>query len=262
SPTERRALEVQDAISPEDQLNLEKTILAEFYRLDESEIDADVVLHDRDGKMRREFMAFEALVIQSLAQGRDLKNLEQQVAWGQGLCPWTLGLDTVKATALRNLGITEFLDPEKCWTKHDTQQVADRARAAKTQMKELLNYTVSDKVSDTQIVHELLDRLGVKVKHIHWSNKVEGYEGEKLRVYQLDRTRWQFLTELLQRRHPESTMGVDFKGSPLILINNQLNGGDPSEHLKPPETGTNAQVMEAASVDEWDTEDWFDTAVG
>jgi Domain of unknown function (DUF3854) len=257
SPTERRALEGQEAISPADQLNLEKTAIAEFYRLDELAITPDVVLHDREGKLRREFMALESLVIQSLAESRDLKHLEQQVTWGKGLCPWTLGLDTVRATALRNLGITEFLDPDKCWTKHDTQQVANRARSAKTQMKELLNYTVSDKVSDTQIVHDLLDRLGVKVKHVYWSNKVAGYEGEKLRVYQLDSTGWQFMINLLKRRHPELKASNDFKGSPLVLYVNNFNGGDPINSFNSPEI----KAPDAKQWDEWDTANCWDTAV-
>jgi Domain of unknown function (DUF3854)/Origin of replication binding protein len=261
TPTERRALEGQEAISPEDQLNLEKTAIAEFYRLEEAEITAELILHDRQGKTRREFVAFESLVIQSLAESRDLKNLEQQVGWNQGLCPWTLGLDTVRAKALQRLGITEFLDPEKCWTKYDTQQVADRARAAKTQMKELLNYTVSDKVSDTQIVHDLLDRLGVKVKHIHWSNKVAGHEGEKLRVYQLDPGCWQFLLELLQRRHPALAVGFDLRGSPLVLNISENTGGDPQPPSQIPEIVDLRHVASPPEDDRWEAVEWFDQAV-
>jgi hypothetical protein len=224
---ERRLLESQESTSPEDLLNLEKTAIAEFYRLDDHEITAEVVLRDRQGKTRQEFIALEGLLIESLAQARDLKNLERQIDWHQGLCPWTLGIDTVRATALKNLGILKFPNPEKRWTKYETKQVADRARAAKQQMKELLNYTVSDKVSDTQIAHDLLDRLGVKVRQICWSNRVPDHEGEKLRVYQVDPDCWQFLIDLLRRRHPELDMAVSQKGSPLVLIFNYLKGGDP-----------------------------------
>ncbi len=227
SSSERRSLESQEATSPEDQLNLEKTTIAEFYRLTDETVTAEVVLRDRQGKTRRELMALEPLLIQSLAAVRDTKALERQIEWGQGLCPWTLGLDTVRTTALQHLGMTEFLDPDKRWTKYDTQPIADRARAAKQQMKELLNYTVSDKVSDTQIVHDLLDRLGIKVKQAQWSTKVPEHEGEKLRVYQLDPDCWRFVMDLLRRRNPEVAAGSDFKGSPLVLSINQLIGGDP-----------------------------------
>jgi hypothetical protein len=229
TPDERRLLESQEATVPEDQLNLEKTAIAEFYRLTDEEVTAEVVLRDKQGKTRREIMALEPLFIQSLASSRDTRTLERQVDWGQGLCPWTFGLDTVRTKALQQLGITEFLDPDRRWTKYDTKPVADLARAAKQQMKELLNYTVSDKVSDTQIVHDLLDRLGIKVKQTQWSNKVTGHEGEKLRVYQLDPNCWQFVLDLLLRRNPELLITESAIGSPPLLIINNLIGGDPKQ---------------------------------
>jgi hypothetical protein len=256
---ERRFLESQESLSPEDQLNLEKTAIAEFYRLPDIEITAEVILRDRQGKTRREFMAFEALVIPSLAEHRDLRNLEQQVTWGQGLCPWTFGVDTVRITAMRTLGFLDFLDPEKRWTKYDTKQIASRARSAKQQIKELLNYTISDKISDTQIVHELLDRLiGVKVKQVCWSNNVEGHEGEKLRVYQLDRDCWQFLMDLLHRRHPEAMVQIPEDGSPLVLIINNQMGGDPPS-LAPVYSDPIAFQVKPEAIQE--ERSWYDPAV-
>jgi hypothetical protein len=255
---ERRLLESQESTSPEDLLNLEKTAIAEFYRLDNHEITAEVVLRDRQGKTRQEFIALEGLLIESFAQNRDLKNLERQLDWHQGLCPWTFGIDTVRATALKNLGILEFLNPEKRWTKYETKQVADRARAAKQQMKELLNYTVSDKVSDTQITHELLDRLGIKVRQICWSNRVPEHEGEKLRVYQVDPDCWQFLVGLLRRRHPELNTTVSLEGSPLVLILNYLNGGDPCVSQLPPIDPVTTPI----TIDTFrEEEEWYEYAV-
>jgi hypothetical protein len=230
---ERRLLEGQEATSPEDQLNLEKTAIAEFYRLADEEVTPELVLRDRQGKTRREVLALETLLLPDLAQSRDMKQLEQQVTWGQGLCPWTFGLDTVRMTALKNLGIVEFINPDRQWTRYDTKALADRARAAKQQMKEMLNYTVSDRVSDTQILHDLLDRLGVKVKQVQWSNKVEGHAGEKLRVYQVDPDCWRFLTGLIHRRHQEEFETPAFKGSPPVLIFNQFQGGDPPTAFNP-----------------------------
>jgi Domain of unknown function (DUF3854)/Origin of replication binding protein len=261
SSSERKLLESQEANSPEDQLNIEKTAIAEFYRLADDAVTPEVVLRDRQGKTRREMMALEPLFIQSLAQTRDTKALERQVEWGQGLCPWTFGMDTVRTTALQRLGITEFLDPDKRWTKYDTQQVADRARAAKQQMKELLNYTVSDKVSDTQIVHDLLDRLGVKVKQAQWSNKVPEHEGEKLRVYQLDPDCWQFVIDLLLLRNPELATGNDFKRSPLLLYINNFVGGDPKgigniTNLENVSTTTIAATADHRFNEQEDTKSW------
>jgi hypothetical protein len=56
-----------------------------------------------------------------------------------------------------------------------------------------------DKISDTQIVHQLLSQLGIKV-YQHWLRSVATHEGEKLRVYQLDQAHWQSAWAVLERR--------------------------------------------------------------
>jgi hypothetical protein len=56
-----------------------------------------------------------------------------------------------------------------------------------------------DKMSDTQIIYQLLSQLGIKVEQ-HWSRSVPTYEGEKLRVYQLDQEHWQSAWAVLERR--------------------------------------------------------------
>jgi hypothetical protein len=86
------------------------------------------------------------------------------------------------------------------WTSYDLQPYATKARSLSQQIKVALRFSIHDKVSDVQIIHELLLQLGIKVVQARWSQFVPGHEGEKLRVYQLDREHEQRVTEVLTRR--------------------------------------------------------------
>jgi hypothetical protein len=97
-----------------------------------------------------------------------------------------------------------------------------------------------DKMSDTQIVHQLLSQLGIKVEQ-HWSRSIPTHEGGKLRVYQLDQEHWQSAWAVLERRaakrderqqqiHTDQLIGELKAGSPPHFGNNQ-QGGDPEPDL-------------------------------
>jgi hypothetical protein len=98
-----------------------------------------------------------------------------------------------------------------------------------------------DQMSDTQIVHQPLSQLGIKVEQ-HWSRSVPTHEGEKLRVYQLDQEHWQSAWAVLERRatrrsklqqhqmQAEQLIGELKAGSPLHFGDNQ-QGGDPEPEL-------------------------------
>jgi hypothetical protein len=97
-----------------------------------------------------------------------------------------------------------------------------------------------DKMSDTQIVHQLLSQLGIKVEH-HWSRSVATHEGEKLRVYQLDQAHWQSAWTVLERRaakrderqqqmQADQLIGELRSGSP-PHFGDKKQGGDPEPDL-------------------------------
>jgi len=54
-------------------------------------------------------------------------------------------------------------------------------------------------MSDTQVIHQLLAQLGIKLTR-HWSRSLLGYEGEKLRTYTLDQAHWCKRVAVLERR--------------------------------------------------------------
>jgi hypothetical protein len=98
-----------------------------------------------------------------------------------------------------------------------------------------------DKMSDTQIIHQLLSQLGIKVEQ-HWSRSVATHEGEKLRVYQLDQEHWQSAWAVLERRaakrderqqqqiHADQPIGGLRAGSP-PHFGDKKPGGDPEPEL-------------------------------
>jgi hypothetical protein len=97
-----------------------------------------------------------------------------------------------------------------------------------------------DKMSDTQIIHQLLSQLGIKVEQ-QWSRSVPTHEGEKLRVYQLDQAHWQSAWAVLERRvakrseqqqqmQADQQIGELKAGSPPHFGDNK-QGGDPVQEL-------------------------------
>jgi hypothetical protein len=86
-----------------------------------------------------------------------------------------------------------------CWCKYDLKPYADQARALAPQIKVALHFTIKDSMSDTQVIHQLLSQLGIKLT-LHWSRSVPGYVGEKLRTYVLDQEHWSQIVAVLERR--------------------------------------------------------------
>jgi hypothetical protein len=225
SPLEVQLLESGELRTPEDLLNLQKTHLADFYCLEEHEITIDLVLADKKGARRTTLLALEAQLYPEVSQERDLKGLERQMGWGKGFCAWDVGTAALRCLIRQKLGLTDFLDPTKEWTIDDLQFSANAARRCWEQVKLTLNFTSSAAVSDTQIVHQLLAQLGVKVA-FRWSRSVPGREGEKLKVYRLCQQTWATAMAILERRAARRHQTAA-AGSPPISISLYRLGGDP-----------------------------------
>jgi len=194
------ALEQKESITPEETLEVAKFHFKEFYALDL--LTVEDALQDNQGRWRGKILALESLLYPGLAIERTVKGIEKQALWGQGLCAWDISNAEVRRRVLVELGGDELVSRIRqgwCWTKYDLKAYADRARALAPQVKVALHLTINDKMSDTQIVHELLSQLGIKLE-MHWSRAMAGHEGEKLRTYKLDEAQWQLLWAVLERR--------------------------------------------------------------
>jgi hypothetical protein len=194
-------IEQKEATSPEEAIALTKYYLKDFYGLDS--LSLEDVLWDNNGRRRQELVALEVQREPELASERVVKHLDKQLTWNKGLCPWDIPTLKLKQALRQVLDfdtlIAQIRDGWE-WTSYDLKPYADKARSLSEQIKVALRFSIHDKVSDVQIIHELLLQLGIKVVQARWSQFVPGHEEEKLRVYQLDREHEQRVTEVLTRR--------------------------------------------------------------
>jgi Domain of unknown function (DUF3854) len=223
------ALEQKEVTTPEEQRAIAKYHLKEFYGIED--LTVEDVLWDNGGRRRAEIVSLEVLRSPQLATDRTIRALEKQFAWGKGVCPWDISTLELRRAMLEKLGMTDLVDrmiKGWDWTKHDLKPFADLARQFKEQIKTVLHFTINDKVSDTQIVHQLLCQFGLKFEHKVWSNFTPEHEGEKLRVYTLNLTHWEAMTAVLQRRQEKRNgfvEGANSSGSSPVF-KESYNGGD------------------------------------
>ena len=232
-------LEQKEMTTPQERWAIAQFYLKDFYNLES--LTVEDVLWDADGRRRTEILNLEAQLFPDLASDRSIKALEKQAHWQQGYCPWDFSQMELRRRLRQELGFDELIERMRQgweWTKYDLAPDAAKARALATQIKVALNFTISSDIYDTQIVHQLLLQLGMRVKFSHWSRSVAGREGEKLRVYRIDEAHWQQVSDVLERRRVKRSLlhssaaeereGWMVAGSPgCITIQNRE--GDPEE---------------------------------
>ncbi|MEP0914025.1 DUF3854 domain-containing protein [Leptolyngbya sp. GB1-A1] len=222
-------LEAQESVSPEQQRSIAKFYLKEFYCLEE--LTVEDVLADKEGRRRGELRSLEELLYPGVAVDRTVKALESQLKWNQSLCPWDISSAELRRAIREQLGLTEFLDPNKEWTKYTLYPYACQVRQWAAQIKQALSLTITEDMSDVQIVHQLLSQMGIKVE-FRWSRSIPGHEGEKLRVYRLHQLAWQAAIGILEQRQMRRDRAVA-PGSPGPL-NSEKRPGDPTQFLSQP----------------------------
>jgi len=216
---EVQELESREGISPEDRLAIARYYLGDFYC---TVVSPELVQWDNDGHRRSELLNLEAQLYSGVGLECDVRSVEKQAGWGKGLVPWTLGNAELKRQTRSRLDLQDFFDPNKEWTKHDIKPYAERARQYAKAIKTALNFTITEGMSDVQIIHQLLSQMGIKIK-FRWKQ----IDGEKTRIYRLNADHWQALTQVLERRQERregfSPPAVEV-GSP--LSNSAYTGGD------------------------------------
>jgi hypothetical protein len=197
--SEALELEAKEVTSPEDRAAVTKFNLKDFYKVDK--VDIDFVLADRKGRRRAEILSLEAQIDDDVAVDRTVKALEKSIGWAGYICPWDISNTALRVELRRVLGLNDFFDLEKTWTAADLKSYADQIRQYSKEIKDVLGLTISDKMSDVQLVHQLLAQLGVKcARDKQITQKVPGQKNKRIRVYKLDNRNWQDLTEVIERR--------------------------------------------------------------
>jgi hypothetical protein len=154
----------QEFISPEDQIAIEKTQIADFYC--EENVTPELVAFDNDGKRRRQIVELEVLLKgSSLSTKRDLDAFERQLKWGQGVLPFDHPCYELRRFARDTLGLLPFLIPGREWTDADLEPLGTRARACSRQVQMFFGFFIPDNPLDATniwIFRRLLEQMGVK----------------------------------------------------------------------------------------------------
>jgi hypothetical protein len=227
-------LEQKETLTPEERLAISKYYLLDFYGL--NELTVEDVIWDNEGRKRREILNLEALLMPEAAVERTVRGLERQAQWKQGYCLWDVSQSALRSMVRDRIGLTELIQKMRDgwqWCRYDLQPYAEKARQIAQQVKVALHFTIKAEMSDVQIIHQLLSQLGLKFEQ-RWSRAVEGYEGEKLRVYTLEQQTWGRICATLQRRQQRRMQreaerhgdGSAIAGSPPIF-QSLITGGDP-----------------------------------
>lgn len=227
---EAKLLEQQESRSPDDERALQRFYLCEFYAIDPDSLTAEFVLWDGGGRRRGELLNLEGVLYPDTAIDVTARALEKQSKWNKGNCPWDISGAALRSEVRRVLGLGQFLDPEREWVAADLAEVAAIARQHSRQIQDVLKFTPLEKLSDTQIAHQLLSQLGVRIV-----SRWQGSREAKHRIYRLEAQTWQTLTAILERRQERRAKLTDqqkAEGSPPSLMN-QTRGGDPLPEISP-----------------------------
>lgn len=222
SAKEVTELEGKEGLSPGEQLALLRHYLSDFYVTDD--ITPELIHWDNGGRKRSEILSLEAQLYPQTASDRDIRGLEKQCQWQKGITPWAIGTAELKRKTREFLGLSDFFDPDKEWTRDDLHPYAEEARQYARQVKLALQFTITAGMSDVQIVHQLLSQLGIKVT-FRWQT----IAGKKQRVYRLDEEVWNQLQHILLRRCQRRDSAGSKNTSPGSPPDEVLksDGGDP-----------------------------------
>ncbi|MDX2096943.1 MAG: hypothetical protein SFW36_04135, partial [Leptolyngbyaceae cyanobacterium bins.59] len=157
-------LEQKEGLGREESLAVAKFYFKEFYCLDS--LTLEDVLWDNEGRRRGELLNLEVQLFPGVAIDRAARALEKQAAWNQGYCPWDISGSELRRWLRSKIGLDELIAKIRSgwqWCKYDLKPYADRARELAPQVKVALHYTITAQISDTQIIHQLLSQLGIKL---------------------------------------------------------------------------------------------------
>jgi Domain of unknown function (DUF3854)/Origin of replication binding protein len=232
--TEIFTLEQKETTSPEEQRAIAKFHLKEFYCLDS--LTLQDILADREGRTRGELLNLEAQLYEGIGLDRTVKALEKQASWIKHICPWDIQHTEMRRELRDRLGITDFLRRAidgMQWVKSDLETLAKQIRGYANVVKTHLGFTITDKMSDVQVVHQLLSQLGIKVD-FHWSKFHPQHFGRKIRIYSLNRQHWDFYQGILSRRASKRAEFQATEGSPTALNNKKTEGDLLEKPVEPP----------------------------
>jgi hypothetical protein len=224
--------------------------ICEFYAIDPDALTMDLIELDADGQFRRCVTAYEHLYA---ADGEQLATERSRFTLGQS------GYDADRSLAARMvreaIGIKTIVsllaDAEGGVTKTYSDMVAfaESCHQARGGIKTTLNYSVKadpSQNSPMKLAGELLGQIGLTM-----SNRRSRFDGQAIRVYELDRARAALMAGIAERRYQRRIEAVPSSDP-------HPSGIDPEGYGSPTEAPSKVGGAEVAAkltpyvaIDEW-----------
>lgn len=210
----------QDRLDPSQLASLAKFYLKDFYVLDR--VTVDDVLSDRNGRTRTALTRLEHLLFADLATEKDIKAITNLCQWQADITPVDIPINTLKQETEKICHIPELLKwlasgNEYSGTSPIVEKVCKALRYISGQVKTVLGFTVNDKMSNAQLIGEVLQRYGLKSK---LSRK-----HQNVRYYILDQDCLANIKEIITRRQQKRLdKGIQLQVTPLYTL--FISGGD------------------------------------
>lgn len=213
---EAEALSRKDALTPDEQLSLEKYYLSQFYRIEA--VEADLVLWDKGGDRRDQIRNFEAVMNPALAEQTTAKSintnpttpqdwnrqqLQQQLIEESGGGDLIRGIYRSEITEISN----EAIAPIAAFLKSNSERVR------------LAGFSNIQGVSDRQAAFLILDWCGI-------TRRSEQYRsgGKIQRRYLVDQDNLAKVRAVIERRKNTTQQAIELVTPLLSLVSNE--GGD------------------------------------
>jgi hypothetical protein len=209
----------QDRLDPSQLASLAKFNLANFYALDR--ITVDDVLGDRYGRTRTALTRLEHLLYADLATEKDVKSIANLCQWQTDITPVDIPTNTLKQETEKLLHIPELLAYVASGNEWQTdtpivEKVCKAMRHYANNVKQILGFTVSEKMSNCQLIGEILTRYGLKTE----SRRSHGD-----RLYRVDLDSLNKVRAIITRRHQKRLdKGIQLQVTPLYSM--LILGGD------------------------------------
>ncbi|WP_245916026.1 plasmid replication protein, CyRepA1 family [Merismopedia glauca] len=166
TPSEYQKLQNQRVKTTDERLSERKHQLQQRYPIP---ITPEIKIRDDDGWYPKLRLHYYLTYDPQIVRDRDLKEWNGHLERGNGkvFLP-DVKLLTAQVELLRGLGIPALLDPirEVRATDADVQRLAQICRHCSRDVKDIFNFTASEKTTPIQIVQALLDKLGLKLTQV------------------------------------------------------------------------------------------------
>ena len=207
----------RDDLTPEQQQSLDRHEVCDFWVIAPEDLTVRQIQRDHEGKTRSALRRLERFLIPELATTHDVKRIERSFAWKDAaVLPWDFSHSTAENFVLTTIGFDEFLMGAlegEIWDNDHPEVIAlaDEARHYSRDIKLFLGFTITDKMTNTQIIGELIHRVGLKTR----AQRVR-FQGDRCYIYELDFEHLKVIQETIAKR----TQRREFKGvlPPLYIL--------------------------------------------